>query len=149
MVSRRYLLPVLSAFGLALSTAHAAAAEPVRRIAVHLDENDPERMNLVLNNVRNLYSYYRNRGEEIAVRIVTYGPGLHMFREDTSPVKDRLAAMTLELPNLSLAACENTQSGMSKQEGRPVTLIGEAELVPSGVVELVELQHQGWAYLRP
>lgn len=85
-----------------------AATDETRRIALHVDEDDPKRMNLALNNAKNITKYYESKGIPVEIRIVTYGPGLHMLRADTSPVKDRIAAMSLEMPNLSFAACANT-----------------------------------------
>ena len=38
---------------------------------------------------------------------------------------------------------------MEKDEGRKITFITEATVVPSGVVRLMELQEQGWSYIRP
>jgi len=57
--------------------------------------------------------------------------------------------MSLEYSSLSFSACENTLAGMSKREGKEVPLMKEAKSVPSGVVRLIELQEQGWSYLRP
>ena len=126
-----------------------ALAEGVKRVAIHIDENDPKRMTMALNNAANIYKYYGDKGESVEVRLVANGPGLHMFREDTSPVKDRIAAMSLEHESLSFAACGNTHRMMSKQSDGEIALVSEAEMIPSGVVELIELQGQGWAYIRP
>src|SRR4051812_23458069 len=60
------------------------------RIAIQVDQNDPQVMNLVLNNATNVIEYYRGKNEPVDVDIVAYGPGLHMLRSDTSPVLDRL-----------------------------------------------------------
>jgi intracellular sulfur oxidation DsrE/DsrF family protein len=38
---------------------------------------------------------------------------------------------------------------MAKAEKKEIKLISEAKLVPSGVVRLVELQQQGYAYIKP
>jgi len=38
---------------------------------------------------------------------------------------------------------------MEKREGHPITLVPEANLVPSGVIRLMELQESGWSYLKP
>ena len=126
-----------------------ALAEGAKRVAIHIDENDPQRMNMALNNAANIYKYYEEKGEAVEVRLVANGPGLHMLREDTSPVKDRIAAMSLEHDSLSFAACGNTHRMMSKRSDGEITLISEAEMIPSGVVELIELQGEGWAYIRP
>ena len=38
---------------------------------------------------------------------------------------------------------------MSMKAGKPVVLAAEAKKVPSGVVRPMELQEQGWSYIRP
>ncbi len=144
----RTLAAALAAVLLLAAAGPTLAAEPVR-VAIHVDENDPARMNMALNNAANVSAYYEQKGQEVEIQIVAYGPGLHMLRKDTSPVADRIAAMSLELENLSFAACGNTHRKMSEKAGAPVPLIEEAQMVPSGVVQLIELQRQGWAYIRP
>lgn len=72
-----------------------------------------------------------------------------MFRADTSPVKQRIATMSLENPNLHFAACQNTRDNMSKAEAKDIPIIAEAKMVPSGVITLMELQAKGYAYIRP
>lgn len=119
------------------------------RVAIHVDDNDAKVMNLALNNAKNVVDYYQSKGESVAIEIVTYGPGLHMLRADTSPVKHRIAEMSLAMPQISFSACGNTQVNMAKQEGREVALVSEARVVPSGVVRLIELQEKGYAYIRP
>jgi len=119
------------------------------KVAIQVNQNDPAVMNLALNNAKNIIDYYKAKGETVAIEIVTYGPGLHMLRADTSPVKDRISPMALENPEVKFIACGNTQANQSKAEGKPITLISEAKVMPSGVVRLMELQKQGYAYIRP
>ena len=126
-----------------------AAATATNKVAIQVNQNDKAVMDLALNNAKNVIDYYKEKGETVAVEIVTYGPGLHMLRADTSPVKERIAPMSLENPNLAFIACGNTQANQSKAEGKPVALISEATVMPSGVVRLMELQKQGYAYIRP
>lgn len=141
---------ILSAavFGAILAT--GAIAEGVtHRVAVHVNQNDPQVMNMALNNVANLTSYYNEQGDTVIVEVVAYGPGLKMFVADSSPVKDRISTMSLEMDNLSFAACGNTLRNMSKKAGKDITLMDEATVVPSGVVRLIELQENDYAYIRP
>lgn len=119
------------------------------KLAIQVNENNPAVMNLALNNAQNVISYYKQKGQTVDVQIVAYGPGLHMFRDDTSPVKPRLSQMSLDNPNLGFAACGNTQENQSKAEGKDVKIIAEAKVVPSGVITLMELQKAGYAYIRP
>ena len=129
--------------------ASAAADAKVHRLAIHVDQNDAAIMNLALGNAKNVYEYYHERGEEVAIEIVAYSQGLHMLREDTSPVKDRIKELRALVKNTTFSACGNTKRAMEKNEGKPVTLIPEAQVVPAGVVRLMELQEQGWSYVRP
>jgi len=145
----RIFTKFLSAAFMALFLSGPAFAETVHKIAVHVDQNDKRVMNMALNNVQNIRKYYDAKGEKIIIEVVAYGPGLHMFRADTSPVKDRIAKMGLEIDNLQFSACGNTHRKMSKKSGKKVELISEATMVPSGVVRLIELQERGYAYVRP
>lgn len=140
---------IVAAISLSLSGIVFSAASQSHKVAIHVDENDPARMNMALNNVANVKKYYDSVGEEVQIELVAYGPGLHMFRTDTSPVKDRIVTMSLEIENLKFSACGNTHSAMTKKAGKEITLLEEASLVPSGVVQLITLQEQGYAYVRP
>ena len=134
-----------------LPNAHAAEGRPPHRVAFHVDQNDPDVMNQALNNAANAMEYYRGRNEDVEVEIVTYGPGLHMLRDDTSPVKDRIKSMAENSfpAKVTFAACNVTKQGMEKREGRAIAIIPQATIVPSGVVQLMELQEKGWSYIRP
>ncbi|MDX5384431.1 MAG: DsrE family protein [Rhodobacterales bacterium] len=129
--------------------AQLALANPAHKVAIHVNQEDPAVMNMALNNAQNISAFYAEKGEEVTIEIVTYGPGLHMLRSDTSPVADRISAMALEMTNLSFSACENTINGMKKKSQKDVPLLSEANVVPSGAVRLMELQAEGYAYLRP
>ncbi|WP_116132207.1 DsrE family protein [Tropicimonas sp. IMCC34043] len=133
---------------LALS-AQLAFAEPAAKVAIHVDEENVSTMNMALNNAANIAKHYADLGQEVVIEIVTYGPGLHMLREDTSPVKDRIETMALEMDNITFSACLNTVQAMQQQMQSDVPLIAEATVVPSGAVRLMELQAEGYAYLRP
>ncbi|PDT74557.1 DsrE family protein [Bradyrhizobium sp. C9] len=129
----------------------ALAADKPHHIAIQVDQNDPQIMNLALNNATNVIEYYRARNEDVDIDIVTYGPGLHMLRSDTSPVQDRIRRLKdLVFPGkIQFSACNNTRQGMEKAEGHAIAVVPDATIVPSGVVHLMELQEQGWSYVRP
>lgn len=144
---------LLIALGIGLAALTGAGAETAKphRIVIQVDQNDAAVMNLALNNARNVLDYYRQKGEDVEVEIVAYGPGLNMLRDDTSPVKDRIKELSdLSFPsNIVFSACNNTKQGMEKREGHPITIIPQATLVPAGVVRIMELEEQGYAYVRP
>jgi len=132
------------------ASALAADTKP-HRVAIQVNQNDPQVMNLALNNATNVIEYYRGKNEDVEIDIVTYGPGLHMLRADTSPVQDRLKRLKeMAFPGkIQFSACNNTKQGMEKAEGHAISVVSDTTIVPSGVVRLMELQEQGWSYVRP
>jgi len=106
-------------------------------------------MKLALNNTRNANELYKAAGEELAVEIVCYSQGLHMLRDDTSPVKAEIHELRKVVPQVAFGACNNTKTAMEKREGKPVPIIPEATVVPAGIVRLVELQEAGYSYVKP
>ena len=143
--------PTHSSKAKSLKALAAIPAPKPHRVLIQVDQNDPAVMNLALNNATNLIDYYRAKHLDIKVDLVTYGPGLHMLRDDTSPVKDRIKQLKdYAFPStVQFSACNNTKENMEKKEGKPITLVSEAVIVPAGVVHLTELQEKGWTYLKP
>jgi uncharacterized protein len=133
-------------------TAAVAIAVPDKkphRLVLQVNSNEPAMMNLALNNATNVVQYYKDLGENVAIDIVTFGPGLHMLRDDTSPVKARIKAISESNPSISFRACANTRDNMSRAESKEIPLMSEAKIVKSGVVRVMELQEQGWTYVKP
>ena len=126
-----------------------AAHNKLHRLILQVNTNDPAMMNLALNNATNVEQYYKDLGENVMIEVVTYGPGLHMLRDDTSPVKARIKALAESTPAISFKACGNTQENMHKVENKEIPLLPEAKVVKSGVVRVMELQEQGWTYVKP
>ncbi|MCC1491752.1 DsrE family protein [Cognatishimia sp. F0-27] len=140
----------LTAAALSVAFASAVLAEGVtHHVAVHVNDGDPKVMNMALNNVQNLTRYYESQGDSVVVELVAYGPGLNMLLDGRSPVADRISVMSLEMDNLSFAACGNTHRKMSEKAGETLALLDDLAIVPSGVVRLIELQEEGYAYIRP
>lgn len=133
---------------LAQATKPEIATKP-HQLILQVNSNEPAMMNLALNNAVNVAQYYRDLGEAVAIEVVTFGPGLHMLRDDTSPVKPRIEALAMSNPEISFKACGNTQENMRKAESKDINLIPQATVVKSGVVRVMELQEQGWSYVKP
>jgi intracellular sulfur oxidation DsrE/DsrF family protein len=144
-------LATIALLSIVFAASGLAADGKPHRVAIQVDQNDPQVMNLALNNATNVIEYYRGKNEEVDVDIVAYGPGLHMLRTDTSPVQDRLKRLKeMAFPGkIQFSACNNTKQGMEKTEGKAISVVSDATIVPSGVVRLMELQEQGWSYVRP
>jgi hypothetical protein len=160
----RSIVGVVSiAFALVLSTQISSSAKisaPAKnsaavnqkqphRLVIQVDVNDPAVMNLALNNVSNVAQHYSEIGQKVEIEVVAFGPGLHMLRDDTSPVKARIKSMSETMPQLAFSACGNTRENMTRAEAKEIPLVSQAKVVKAGAVRLMELQERGWSYLRP
>lgn len=146
MLTRRVLLGAAIA---AAAFAPALAADGPKRLALQISDNDPEKMNAVLNVAANVSRYYSDKGDEIEIQIVAFNAGLHMLRDDTSPVKQRIAGFAKSMPNVKFKACQNTIDSMAKREGKDIPILADVDHVTAGVVTLMELSAQGWTIVRP
>ncbi len=125
-----------------VSRAQAQTAAPAakNRALFQVTDNDPARWNMILNNMTNLREGVG--GEAIEIELVAFGPGIHMLKAD-SPVKARIAAALKS--GVTINGCQNTMTGMKLT---PADMLPEIAYVPSGVVEVMRKQQQGWAYIR-
>jgi len=133
---------------LPLASAPALAIEK-HRLALQISDDDPVKMNAVLNVAANVSKYYSDKGEEVDIQIVAFNAGLNMLRQDKSPVLARLKSFKQGMPNVAFIACENTLETMTRNEGKEPPLVENAERVKAGVVTLIELGEQGWTIVRP
>ncbi len=125
----------------ALSQANQSKAPQPARLVIQVSDAEPAKWNLALNNARNVQEELGAKNVEI--EIVAYGPGLGMLKKDavTSGRVDEAS-----LAGIKVVACENTMRNqkLTKADMHPV-----ASYAPAGVVQIMQRQAQGWAYLRP
>jgi uncharacterized protein len=119
--------------------AQQASARP--RVAMQVSDNDPGKWNLALNNAKNIQTDLG--AANVDIEIVAYGPGINMLKADSvvgNRVGEAMAA------GVKVVACENT---MRNQKLAKDDMLPKVGYVEAGVVELMQKQQQGWAYIRP
>ncbi len=117
---------------------------PKHKVVIQVSTDDPRIHQLVINNAANLQ---KSLGmDNVAIEVVAYGPGLKLF---TTPGPENQLIPSLAQQNISFSACGNTLNNMTEQMGHPPTLAQGVKVVPAGVVRIMELQEQGYAYIRP
>ncbi|WP_208988217.1 DsrE family protein [Labrenzia sp. VG12] len=140
---------VIAFSALTMVTLTALAEDKVHKLALQITDNDPQKMNTVLNVAANVARHYTDMGEEVDIKVVAFNQGLHMFRADTSPVSKRMTSFVQSMPNVSFEACNNTLQTMVKKTGKDIQLLEGVEIVPAGAVALMELDIDGYTILRP
>lgn len=122
----------------------AVHAEPKHKIVIQVSSNDEQTQQLALNNAVNLQKEYGP--SNIAIEVVAYGPGLSLLTSNSTQA-DRVQSLATQ--DITFSACANTMKGVTKKTGKEPKLIGGVKVVPAGVGRILELQEQGYAYLRP
>ena len=121
--------------------ADAQPAAVRNRIVVQVSDADPAKWNLALNNARNLQTDLGPANVDI--EIVAYGPGIGMLKAE-SLVANRIDEALGT--GVKIVACENTMRNAKLSKDDMLHGIG---YVGAGVIEIMQRQQQGWAYLRP
>ena len=109
-------------------------------VIFHIDENN--KWELLLNNVKNFVlscDYGIN-----AVEILANGEAVTAYAEHTLKIEQKI--MELAKLNVLFVACNNSLVGMKIDKERLFPFI---KIVPVGVVEMVEKQNEGYAYIKP
>ena len=127
--------------------AHAAGMdnlEPKHKVVIQVSSDDPQVQTLALNNASNLQQLLGM--DNVKIEVVAYGPGLSIL---TSKSKMPQRVQSLEAQGVRFSACHVTMLGIKRRTGHLPKLIKGVVVVPGGVVRILELQQQGWSYIRP
>lgn len=108
-------------------------------VIFHIDE--PSKWDLLLRNVRNLIKAADPKVSEIEVLANSEAVGFY-----ASPNGDGELMKELALAGVRFVACSNALGGMEITRERLPRFV---EVVPVGVIELIEKQNQGFAYIKP
>ena len=125
-----------------------AAAEPASssndklKAVVHVNFDEAERQKATLGNVEHILAEVGDQKADIVV--VCHGPGLSMLTKSDSKLSGKIAE--LEKRGVQFHACENT---MKKESVTKDDLLPGVKTTPSGAVEVLRRQQQGYSYFKP
>lgn len=131
-----------AAFAAPAPAAPAPAAAPVHthRIIFAITSGDKTDWEISMHNTGNLLKGFAP--DPVEIEIVAFGPGINVLTADSSVRADLEA---LQKQGVHLAACHNSMKGNNLTLADMIP--GTVE-VPSGIVELVKKQEEGWSYVK-
>lgn len=140
---RPFMLLMLSSM-LMFSTQLGADSHTKNKLVIQVSTDDPRTQKIALNNAVNLQKLYGV--DNVVIEIVAYGPGLGLLTKKSTQAS---RVTSLAMQDITFSACGNTMKAVEKKSGKmPVLLDGVGE-VNAGVARIMELQQQGYAYIRP
>jgi hypothetical protein len=125
----------------ALALPAPALAADRSKVVIQVSTNDPANWNLALNNAQNIQ---KDLGKNnVDIEIVAFGPGINMLKAESEVANRVVEAVD---SGMQVMACQNT---MRSQKLNKDDMNSKVGYVPAGVVEIIQRQQQGYAYLRP
>jgi hypothetical protein len=131
----------LGSWGESGDRAKAAEGEnPMLKAIIHINFADSERQKHGLKNVTNIL-----KAEKSAeIEVVCHGGGIGLLVKDKTDHADDVARLIKE--RVRFVACENTLRDKSIPKEN---LLPDVTTVPSGAVEVVRKQQEGFGYFKP
>ncbi len=109
----------------------------------HVDQNEEQVMNLALNNVVNLLKAIP--GQEHDLVVIFNGPGVSLVAwDDVAAHLERIKALVGE--GVRFQVCRNA---LVRYEIAEDQVVEECEIIPAGIVALIDLQNDGFSYIKP
>ena len=109
----------------------------------HVDQKEGPVFNLALNNVINLLNAIPGQEHDLIVLLNGPAVGL-MTREAAVPFMEMIQGLAAQ--GVRFQVCDNA---LRRFEVSRDSLIAESQVIPAGIVGLIDLQNQGFAYIKP
>jgi intracellular sulfur oxidation DsrE/DsrF family protein len=120
---------------------HAGFAQgKTHKVVFAVTSGDEADWKMTMGNIRNLISGLKPDTTE--VEVVAYSQGLNLVKQGSTLATDIAALQEL---HVRFVACQNS---MRMQHVELKDLLAGVEPVPSGIIEVVTKQEQGWAYIK-
>lgn len=145
MKSRRFLITLTAlTLGISAGVTPARCEDPAGplRVVVHVNFPETGRQGHGLKNIANILREVGDNGATIEV--VCHGAGIGLLEKTRTEHADPVAELIKR--GVRFVACENT---MRQKSIRKEDLLPGVGTVPSGAVEVVRKQRDGYAYFKP
>lgn len=121
----------------------AETSQESHRVVMHLNSGDEKVQRGALNNIRHLYQEVGH--EHLRVELVVHGAGLTLLTKKDSTLTTELAQLKTAY-DVEFTACSNTMKAMNLTTR---DLVEQVDRTVPAMVRLMELQEEGWIYIKP
>jgi intracellular sulfur oxidation DsrE/DsrF family protein len=136
-----FLAALCFAWGLAVDSVAADKPKAKERVVLQVSDDNPKTWNQALNVIENLQQAFGKENVDVKLVALGYGIGiLTLNSPNGGRVQDALKS------GAQVVACEVT---MGRRKLTRDDMLPNIAYVPAGVVEIVQLQKQGWTVIRP
>lgn len=121
----------------------AAADDIQHKLVIQISTNDLRAQETALGNIVNLQKHYGM--DNIDIELVAFGPGYRLLTPQHS-LAPRIASLALQ--EITFTACLNTLNSVKEKTGFRPELIEGITTTKAGVARIIELQEEGYTYIK-
>jgi len=130
-----------------------------QKVVYHINYDNPKKQKGALRNIQNHINAVG--AENLDIKVVMHGNGLAMvlepdalqrvpkFKHANANDTQQATIATLKDQGIGFSVCANTVKGRKVNVNDDLYDVEKADIVPSGVAEVAELQKKGYAYIKP
>lgn len=111
------------------------------KVAFQISDADPKKLYLALNAAKNVQSTYGKNNS--LIEVIAFGPGVNLLTLESEAGQRIDEAIK---SGIKVVVCENT---MKSQKLTEADMLPNLTYVPGGILELMQKQKQGYAYILP
>ena len=130
-----------------------------QKVVYHINYDNPKKQKGALRNIQNHINAVG--AENLDIKVVMHGNGLAMvlepdaltrvpkFKNANANDAQQATIANLKGQGIAFEVCANTLKGRKVNVNDDLYDVDQADIVPSGVAEVAELQKKGYAYIKP
>ena len=112
------------------------------KVVIHVSHSGKSNYQTALNYAYHIRGKY---GDNALIAIISNGAGVGLINSNNSYKNQIRGLMT---NNVKFAACNATLTSL-KKNNKPIPVVKDVEIVPAGILRVLELQQQGYLYIQP
>jgi len=113
------------------------------KLVIQISTDDLRAQQTALTNIVNIQKHYGI--DNIEIELIAFGPGYRMLTPQ-STLAARIASLAMQ--EVTFTACMNTLISVKERSGFMPKLIEGVTTTKAGVVRIIELQEQGYSYVK-
>ncbi len=130
-------------FFLFLQGGNTFADNTEHKLVIQISTDDLRAQQTALTNIVNIQKHYGI--DNIEIELIAFGPGYRMLTPQ-STLASRIASLAMQ--EVTFTACMNTLISIKEKTGFMPKLIEGVTTTKAGVVRIIELQEDGYSYVK-
>ena len=145
---RKFITMTVLAMLTILSTGCATMfGDDKQKVVYHINYNDEKQLNAALGNVKN---HVKAIGaDKLDIKVVMHGNGLDLLKIANTDLNMQQKVIGLKKDGVAFQVCNNTLVSKKIDYKNDLFDVSKADIVPSGVAEVANLQQKGYVYIKP